>query len=103
MSSLHQYSNSANNPITAALSGTNWDGLLVLNAGSLGQGGGGGGIVFGGNGPTQYFAAMKSLLTGGSGFTIGDLAFSTRGSSSDGSLTERMRITAGGQVLLGPA
>src|SRR5262245_23814318 len=103
ISSLHQYSNSANNPTTAAISGTSLDGLLTLNAGSLGVGGGGGGILFGGNGSSQYFAAVKSLLTNGSGNTTGDLAFSTRASTADSALTERLRLTSEGKLGLGTA
>ena len=101
MSSLHQYSNTANNPTTAALTGSSWDGLLTLNAGAMGNAGGGGGVVFGGNNATQYFAAIKSLLTNGAGNTTGDLAFSTRGATADTALTERLRLTADGKLGLG--
>ena len=102
MSSIHQYTNTSANPITAALSGAGgWDGLLTLNAGALGQAGGGGGIVFGGFQPSQYFGAVKALLTNGAGNTTGDLAFSTRNATADAALTERMRIVGDGKVAFG--
>ena len=41
-------------------------------------------------------AAIKSLLTNGGGQGVGDLAFSTRNATADTTLTERMRITSGG-------
>src|SRR5438034_4210226 len=99
---MQQYTNTLNNPVTAALSGSGgWDGLLTLNAAAVGQAGGGGGIVFGGNGSWQYFGAIKALLTNGSVNTTGDLAFSTRGTVNDTSLTERMRILGDGKIAFG--
>ncbi len=46
-------------------------------------------------------AAIKSLLQNGGGQGVGDLAFSTRNATTDTTLTERMRITSGGDVLIG--
>ena len=63
--------------------------------------GSGGGIVFGGNGYWQYFGAIKALLTNGSVNTTGDIAFSTRGTVNDSSLTERMRILGDGKIAFG--
>lgn len=104
ISALHQYTNTADNPITAAISDAGGkDGLLTLNSGAIGQAGGGGGILFGGNGNNQFFAGIKSLLANGSGNTTGDLAFATRNTTADGALTERMRITATGTVGIGAA
>jgi len=97
--SLQQYSNSGLNPTTAAISDSGGkDGLMWLNSASTGAPGGGGGILFGGNAASQYFAAVKALLTNGSGNTAGDLAFSTRNVPTDTSLTERLRLTAAGKV-----
>ena len=45
-------------------------------------------------------AAIKSLLQNGTLQGIGDLAFSTRNATSDTTLTERMRITSTGDVLI---
>ncbi len=46
-------------------------------------------------------AAIKSLLQNGTSQGVGDLAFSTRANTTDTALTERMRITSGGDVLIG--
>lgn len=102
ISALHQYTNTSGNPTNAAISdsGTK-DGLLTLNSGALAAAGGGGGILFGGYLASQFFGAIKSLLTDSGGNTTGDLAFSTRGSTTDTSLAERMRITATGTVGIG--
>jgi hypothetical protein len=103
ISSLQHYSNSGDNPLTAAISDAGGkEGLLTLNAGGLGQAGAGGGILFGGNGSTQFFAAIKSLLNDGGNNTTGELAFATRNATTDTALTERMRITSTGRVGIGP-
>lgn len=102
ISALHQYTNTSGNPTTAAITNSaTKDGLLTLNSGALAAAGGGGGILFGGYLSSQFFGAIKSLLTDSSGNTTGDLAFSTRGSTADSSLTERVRITATGTVAIG--
>lgn len=49
----------------------------------------------------SYFAAIKGLLSSGSGNTTGHLAFYTRNATGDTSLTERMRILANGRVGVG--
>lgn len=104
ISALHHYSNTADNPTTAAITDAGGkDGLLTLNAGALSVAGGGGGILFGGNGSTQYFAGIKSLLGDSGGNTTGDLAISTRNSTTDTALVERMRVTAVGNVGIGTA
>lgn len=102
ISPLHQWSNSANNPTTVAIADAAVkDGLLTLNAAAVGQQGGGGGILLGGNAAHQFFAAFKALLMDGSGNTTGDIALATRNSTTDGALTERMRILANGNVGIG--
>lgn len=47
------------------------------------------------------FGAIKGMVTDGSGASRGDMAFATRALSTDGALTERMRLTAGGYLSLG--
>lgn len=51
----------------------------------------------------SYFAAIKGLGTNGANNSAGDLAFYTRNSVSDSSLTERIRINSGGNVGVGIA
>jgi len=84
---------------TAAMStSTGLGGTLYVRDGSGGAGNGGA-VMFG---ATQgAWAAIKSLLTDGSNNTLGALAFSTRNASADTTLTERMRIDAGGSVGIG--
>jgi hypothetical protein len=64
-------------------------------------GGNGGGLVFSANSEAWKFAAIKGLVTSGSGNSTGDLAFSTRRLTSDAALTEAMRITSAGYVGIG--
>ena len=75
---------------------------LFTNGGSNGNGGA---VAFGNfqaqNAGAIGFAAIKGLLTAGGNNTTGDLAFSTRNASADTNLTERMRITAGGNLGIG--
>jgi hypothetical protein len=87
----------------------------ISDAGSLGAflrvsdtgaaGGAGGGVVFGTNASEADgfagFAAIKGLLSNGNDRTIGALAFSTRASTTDTALTERMRLTSDGNLLVG--
>jgi hypothetical protein len=80
-----------------ANSGNKGGAILVRDSGG---GAGAGGAVLLGN-FYGYHAAIKALLSDGSNNTTGDLAFSTRAASSDAALTERMRIAANGNLLLG--
>ena len=87
----------------------------ISDAGSLGAflrvsdtgaaGGAGGGVVFGTNASEADgfagFAAIKGLLANGNDRTIGALAFSTRASTTDTALTERMRLTSDGKLGIG--
>jgi hypothetical protein len=87
----------------------------ISDAGSLGAflrvsdtgaaGGAGGGVIFGTNASEADgfagFAAIKGLLSNGNDRTIGALAFSTRASTTDTALTERMRLTSDGNLLVG--
>lgn len=50
---------------------------------------------------SRAFAGIKGLLLDGGANTSGSLAFSTRGSIGDATLTERMRLTSNGRLLLG--
>ena len=79
-------------------------GTLAINSNS-GSAGAGGAIVFGNSQSETVssigYAAIKGLLTNGTGNTIGDLAFSTRNATGDTALTERMRILSSGNVGIG--
>jgi hypothetical protein len=64
----------------------------------------GGGILFSATndlGTRTPQASIKSLLKNGNSQGVGDLAFSTRAATSDTTLTERMRITYEGQLVVG--
>ena len=78
--------------------------LLALNSDS-GSAGSGGALVFGNiqsvTANSLGWAAIKGVLTDGSGRTVGDLAFSTRNATGDTALTERMRILGNGNVGIG--
>lgn len=67
--------------------------------------GSGGGIIFsniqGDNANAAGFAAIKGLLTNGSGNTAGHLAFSTRNAVADTALSERLRIANSGNIGIG--
>jgi hypothetical protein len=78
-------------------------GILTLRSG--GSPGSGGAVTFGGNFATSTlgFAAIKGLAANGTSNTIGDLAFSTRGTTAEVAMTERMRITNLGRVGIGTA
>jgi len=69
-----------------------------------GEGGNGGALVLGsdtwGNGSGRGQIALKALLINGSGCGTSDLAFSLRNDPSCSNLTERMRITSGGIVVI---
>ena len=74
-------------------------GLEVASTGTVA--GSGGSIVFSAANGSWKFAAIKGFATNGSGNSIGSLAFSTRNATGDSTLTERMRITATGETLVG--
>lgn len=64
--------------------------------------GSGGAIAFGTTfGNKRPFAAIKSIVNNGTGNSTGHLAFSTRSLHTDTALTERMRITQGGNLGIG--
>jgi len=75
--------------------------ILFLETNSVAAGAGGG-IAFGTlqsqNNNSIGFASIKGLLTDGANNTLGDLAFSTRNTNIDAQLTERMRLSAGGNL-----
>jgi hypothetical protein len=52
----------------------------------------GGALVFSANSQQWRFAAIKSLVTDGTGNSVGDMSLQTRRNSSDVSLTENIRI-----------
>jgi hypothetical protein len=91
--------------LTAALTdaGMRTD-MLAINSNTA-SGNSGGAIIFGNiqsaSAGSIGMAAIKALLQNGDGNTSGDLAFSTRNSSADTALTERLRILAGGNVGIG--
>ena len=81
-------------------------GILALNDSNVtNPTGSGGAITFGNyssvNAGSIGFAAIKGLLTSGAGNTTGDLAFSTRNTTGNSALTERMIIKANGKVGIG--
>ena len=87
------------NQTTSALSTSIVSGGALYVQDSGGSPGNGGSLIFGvGQGA---FAGIKSLLINGDGNSIGDLAFSTRNGATDATLTERMRILAGGNIAIG--
>lgn len=64
--------------------------------------GSGGALVFGTTlGANAPFAAIKGLLTDTSTGKVGHLGFGIRGSVSDATLSEAMRLTAGRNLLIG--
>jgi hypothetical protein len=87
---------------TAALTDAgNKGGSLYLQATGV-TGGSGGALLFGTTfGNQTPFAAIKGLVTDGTSNTIGNLAISTRNAFTDTALTERLRITAAGDVGIG--
>jgi hypothetical protein len=73
--------------------------LLVTDTGtSIGNGGS---IVFGFNAGAGRFAAIKGHAITGGGNSIGDLTFATRNTTTDSTLTERLRIASDGFVGIG--
>lgn len=63
--------------------------------------GNGGAVEFGAAGGTWRFAAIKGYVQNGSANSSGDLVFATRTNPTDGVLTEKARITAGGALVCG--
>jgi hypothetical protein len=88
---------------TAALTDAGNKGGSILIADLGAAAGNGGALLFAASVTNGYVpgCAIKSLLTNGSANGQSDLAFSTRNAVSDTSLTERMRITFGGNVGIG--
>ena len=90
--------------LTSAISDSGNTGATLSLSSNSGSAGSGGCLLFAAlndSGNTKPQASIKSLLTNGSLQGVGDLAFSTRASTSDAVLTERMRITSAGDLLVG--
>jgi hypothetical protein len=88
---------------TAALTDAGSKSASLFVGSSNGSTGAGGSVLFGGivaNGVTSHWA-IKSLITSTTANGTGDLAFVARAAAGDTSLTERMRITSGGNVGIG--
>ena len=93
----------ANQTTAAITNGGNKGGSIMLfDSGAAG--GNGGSVLFtAANSSGNFaFAAIKGLLTGGTG-PLGDLAFSTRNGAGDTALTQRMILAAAGDVGIGTA
>jgi len=99
---LHVY---GENQATANLTDAGVSGATIRLSDNQSVAGSGGAVVFTNNqgdvANSAGFAAIKGLLVNGSGNTVGDLAFSTRNGTTATALTERMRITSGGNLLVG--
>jgi hypothetical protein len=92
------------NQTTAAITDAGGQGGSLTLAMNSGASGSGGALLFAAlNDNSTYVPqwAIKSLLVNGSGNGIGSLAFSTRASGTDTSLTERMRLDSSGNLLVG--
>ena len=87
--------------LTSALTNSGAFGGTLLLRHDQNAAGGGGTLLFGAQTTETFFAAIKGLETNGNTNTQGDLAFSTRNTQSDASLTERMRIMWNGNVGIG--
>ncbi len=88
---------------TAALTDAGSSSASLFVGSSNGATGAGGAVLLGGivaNGVTSHWA-IKSLITSTTANGTGDLAFATRAATGDTSLTERMRLLAGGNVAIG--
>jgi hypothetical protein len=90
---------------TAALTDAGARGGMLRVSDNSTAAGAGGAILFsnsqGDTANSLGFAAIKGLLGNGGSNTTGSLAFSMRTNAADTSLTERMRITAAGDVGIG--
>ena len=79
-------------------------GMLRVSDNSFAAGAGGAILFANSQGDTANsvgFAAIKGLLSDGTNNTAGAIAFSTRTSSANASLTEAMRITTAGAISVG--
>ncbi|MCB1144861.1 MAG: tail fiber domain-containing protein [Leptospiraceae bacterium] len=84
---------------TANISTSNGLGATLLLQDSDSGSNNGGSVIFG---TVQgFFAGIKGLIEEGTPNTAGALSFSTRNSVADANLTERMRITASGNIGIG--
>ena len=92
------------NQTTAAITNSGNKGGSIMLSDSGAAGGNGGSVLFtAANGSGNFaFAAIKGLLTSGTG-PLGDLAFATRDGTGDSALTQRMVLTAAGNVGIGLA
>jgi len=87
---------------TANLTDSGNHGATLYLRATANAAGSGGAVAFGTTfGNKTPFAAIKGHVQDGSTNTIGDLCFSTRASVSSTALTERMRLTASGNVGIG--
>jgi hypothetical protein len=90
--------------LTSAISDSGYTGGTLSLSSNQNAFNAGGCLLFGAvndSGNTKPQASIKSLLQNGVLQGVGDLAFSTRASTSDTALTERMRITSVGEVKIG--
>ena len=92
------------NQATAAITNSgNTGGSIMLSDSGAGAGNGGSVLFTAANGSGNFaFAAIKGLLTNGTG-PLGDLAFSTRNGTGDTALTQRMILVAAGGLGIGVA
>jgi len=90
--------------LTSAISDSGNTGATLSLSSNSGSAGSGGCLLFAAlndSGNTKPQASIKSLLTNGNSQGVGDLAFSTRASTSDAVLTERMRLDSAGNLGIG--
>src|SRR6185436_18263172 len=88
---------SSNPTFTSASAAQNGASLFLQD--TTPTGGAGGMVVFGAT--AGAWASIKGVLTDGSNNTLGHLTFATRNVSTDPFLTERMRISSEGRVMIG--
>ncbi len=87
---------------TANLTDTGTHGATLFLRATGEDVGSGGAVAFGTtNGNKRPFAAIKGLVVDGTTNSVGDLAFSTRDTTSATALTERMRLKQNGRLGLG--
>lgn len=82
---------------TASMSTTSSQGASIKVQSTDGAVGSGGAVLFGAL--QGCYGAIKGLLRDGGNNTNGDIGFSTRGPTTDATLTERLRIESGGNIL----
>jgi hypothetical protein len=101
-STLHIYGDGQN---VANLTDSGNTGAMLKLSDSQTTAGSGGAVLFSNtqadNVGALGMAAIKSLLASGAGNTVGNLAFSLRAATTDTNLTERMRLTYGGELIVG--